>query len=227
MVGETNGGRERAFEALRESEELHRATLSSISDAVFLCDDTGAFTFVCPNVDVIFGYEPDEVHAMGRIQRLLGDNLFDPSELAARGEIRNLAREVLAKSGERRSLRGGSGPRVGRQTDRHPAPPAAAAARRADLQPELVLQAPRRPSDLVVRDPQQLGQARIADLFPGVLREMIGDADVDFERYLAKQRAHVAFIVDAVTASAPTSAPAPKAARPPARNRGPARAARG
>ena len=100
----TNGGRARAYQALRDSEELHRATLSSISDAVFLTDDEGVFTFICPNVDVIFGYVPDEVRAMTRISRLLGENLFDRAELAARGEIRNIEREVTSKSGERRSV---------------------------------------------------------------------------------------------------------------------------
>src|SRR5262245_18550188 len=104
MSGPTNGGREAAYQALRESEELHRATLSNISDAVFITDDHDAFTFVCPNVDVIFGYLPDEVRAMGRISRLLGENLFDHAELAARGEIRNIECEVAAKSGARRSL---------------------------------------------------------------------------------------------------------------------------
>ncbi|MGH7302853.1 MAG: sensor histidine kinase [Candidatus Rokuibacteriota bacterium] len=100
----TNGGRTEAFQALRNSEELHRATLSSISDAVFLTDDEGRFTFVCPNVDVIFGYVPDEVRAMTRISRLLGDHLFDPAELAARGEIKNIEREVTSKTGERRAV---------------------------------------------------------------------------------------------------------------------------
>ena|SRR5688572_29860764 len=100
----TNGGRERAFEALRASEELHRATLGNISDAVFLADDDGAFTFVCPNVDVIFGYTPDEVQAMGRIGRLLGEDLFDRGELEARKEIRNVEREVTSKSGVRRTV---------------------------------------------------------------------------------------------------------------------------
>ena len=104
MGGTTNGGRDRAYEALRASEELHRVTLESISDAVFLTDDDGAFTFICPNVDVIFGYVPDEVQAMGKITQLLGGDLFDPAELAARGEIRNVEREVAAKSGERRVL---------------------------------------------------------------------------------------------------------------------------
>jgi PAS domain S-box-containing protein len=104
MSESTNGGREQAYRALRESEELHRATLGNISDAVFLTDDAGAFTFICPNVDVIFGYVPDEVRAMARIGRLLGENLFDPAELAARGEIHNLEREITSKSGARRTV---------------------------------------------------------------------------------------------------------------------------
>jgi PAS domain S-box-containing protein len=104
MSEPTNGGRARAYQALRESEELHRLTLESISDAVFITDDDGAFTFICPNVDVIFGYGPDEVEAMGRIGRLLGENLFDRAELRARGELHNIERDVTSKSGERRSL---------------------------------------------------------------------------------------------------------------------------
>ena len=104
MSDDTNGGRTRAYQALRNSEELHRATLSSISDAVFLSDDDGAFTFICPNVDVIFGYTPDEVQAMGRIAHLLGDDLYDRADLAARGEIRNVEREVNSKTGERRTV---------------------------------------------------------------------------------------------------------------------------
>lgn len=102
MTGPTNGGRARGYEALRESEELHRATIENISDAVFTCDDGGAFTYICPNVDVIFGYLPDEVQAMGTLGRLLGEGLFDPTDLSARGEIRNVEREIVAKSGERR-----------------------------------------------------------------------------------------------------------------------------
>jgi PAS domain S-box-containing protein len=103
MSGPTNGGRARAYQDLRESEELHRITLSSMSDAVFLTDDDGRLTFVCPNVDVIFGYAPDEVHAM-TLGRLLGENLFDRADLAARTEITNIEREVLSKSGERRTI---------------------------------------------------------------------------------------------------------------------------
>src|SRR5262245_33579171 len=104
MGGPGNGGREQAFEALRDSEELHRATLSSISDAVFMADDTGQFTYVCPNVDVIFGFTPDEVRAKGSLGAFLGHDLFDPKELDSKGEIQNVEREVTAKSGAQRTI---------------------------------------------------------------------------------------------------------------------------
>ena len=102
MSGPTNGTRSRAFQALRESEELHRLVLGNISDAIFLTDDDGRFTFICPNVDILFGHSPDEVQTMSRIGRLLGDDLFDRARLAAEGEIRNIERDVTTKSGDRR-----------------------------------------------------------------------------------------------------------------------------
>ena len=91
-------------EALRESEELHRITLLSMSDAVFITDDEGAFTFICPNVDVIFGYGHDEVRAMARISRLLGRELVDAGQLAAHGEIQNIEHTIKTKSGSQRHL---------------------------------------------------------------------------------------------------------------------------
>lgn len=97
-------GRESAYRALRESEELHRATLASSSDAVFLTDTLGRFTFICPNVDVIFGYSPTEIEELGGIHALLGESLFDDAELEMRGELRNIARDVTVKSGERRTV---------------------------------------------------------------------------------------------------------------------------
>ncbi len=54
----------RAQQALRESEELYRTILGNISDAVFITDLDGAFSFICPNVAVIFGYGPAEVQQM-------------------------------------------------------------------------------------------------------------------------------------------------------------------
>ncbi len=90
--------------ALRESEELHRITLINMSDAVFITNDQGVFTFICPNVDVIFGYGPDEVRTMDRISRLFGRELIDREQLISGGEIRNIEHEIVTKDGTRRAL---------------------------------------------------------------------------------------------------------------------------
>ena len=91
-------------EALRESEALHRITLQNMSDAVFITDDAGVFTFICPNVDVIFGYTHDEVRTMSRISRLLGADLVDPAELMRSGELRNIEHSIETKDGRTRCL---------------------------------------------------------------------------------------------------------------------------
>ena len=91
-------------EALQESEELHRITLGSISDAVFITDDEGDFTFICPNVDVIFGYSYDEVQAFGNIAHLLGEEFYVPAELDAVGEIRNIEGQIKDASSQIHTL---------------------------------------------------------------------------------------------------------------------------
>ncbi|MEB3883118.1 PAS domain S-box protein [Lyngbya sp. CCY1209] len=85
--------------ALRQSEELHRAILSTISDAVFITDGDGHFTFICPNANIIFGYREHEVWQLGNIRSLLGGPLFDESRLDRRGEIPNIEREIVDKWG--------------------------------------------------------------------------------------------------------------------------------
>lgn len=96
--------RGRMEKSLRESEELHRIVLGNISDAVFITDNKGDFTFVCPNVDVIFGYSFEEAWSLGHITRLLGKNISPPHELAASGEIRNIEREITSKTGAAHTL---------------------------------------------------------------------------------------------------------------------------
>src|SRR5688572_24598813 len=91
-------------QALRESEELHRITLLSMSDAVFITDDSGVFTFICPNVDVIFGHSHEDVRRMERISRLLGRELIQPGELARRGEVQNIEHQIERKDGQHRCL---------------------------------------------------------------------------------------------------------------------------
>jgi len=92
------------YKALCESEELHRITLGSISDAVFLADDGGTLTFICPNVDVIFGYSFDEVQRFGNITKLLGKELFRIDYLRVVGEIKNIERDIMDKFRQVHSL---------------------------------------------------------------------------------------------------------------------------
>ncbi len=89
---------------LRESEELHRLVLSNISDAVFVTDEKGAFTFICPNVEHIFGYTEDEVKSFGNISRLLGVTLYDDEILDEAGELSNIELEVKDRFGSPHSL---------------------------------------------------------------------------------------------------------------------------
>ncbi len=93
-----------AQKALQESEELHRITLSNISDTVLITDDEGMFTYICPNVNVIFGYERGEVEALANIEGLLGSNVFDPSEFEQVPEIENIERRIKDKSGQEHVL---------------------------------------------------------------------------------------------------------------------------
>jgi PAS domain S-box-containing protein len=86
-------------EALRQSEELHRIILTNISDSVFLTDDLGNFTFICPNVDNIFGYSFEEIYKMKNISRLIGDDIYDPERLTKAGELRNIEKTITDKNG--------------------------------------------------------------------------------------------------------------------------------
>jgi PAS domain S-box-containing protein len=89
----------RAEKALAESERTHRTMLTTISDAVFLTDDAGALTYVCPNVQAIFGHGEQAVRRMGHIRHLLGEELFDLAELIERGELANIERSVVDRAG--------------------------------------------------------------------------------------------------------------------------------
>jgi len=88
---------------IRESERLHRTILSNVMDSVFVTDDHGDFTYVCPNVHMIFGYSPEDVWLMGNIGELLGADLLDeaPSDSDF---VENLERTISSKSGKERKV---------------------------------------------------------------------------------------------------------------------------
>ncbi len=82
-----------------ESEPFYRLLLGSISDALFVADAQGHFTFVSPNAHVIFGFTDVEVARMGRVEALLGPDVL-PADPPAEGvEIANLERVVRDKFG--------------------------------------------------------------------------------------------------------------------------------
>jgi PAS domain S-box-containing protein len=89
---------------LRASEELHRVTLNNMTDTVLITDDGGEFTYVCPNVHFIFGYTEAEIRELGSIDALLGDDLFEESELAESGVLTNVECTATDKAGDEHTL---------------------------------------------------------------------------------------------------------------------------
>ncbi|MDM8530983.1 HD domain-containing phosphohydrolase [Anaerolineales bacterium HSG25] len=92
------------LKTLRESEDLHRIILGSISDAVFITDDQGNFTYICPNAEVIFGYSFEDIQAFGSISKLLAGSIFTLDRLKVLGEITNIEWEIKDKFGQKHSL---------------------------------------------------------------------------------------------------------------------------
>ncbi|MFC3478230.1 bacterio-opsin activator domain-containing protein [Halobacterium litoreum] len=89
---------------LRQSEQLHRVTLSNMTDTVLMTDEDGEYTYVCPNVHFIFGYTADEIRDLGPIDELLGDDLFDREELAEGGVLKNIEVTATDKAGREHTL---------------------------------------------------------------------------------------------------------------------------
>ena len=89
---------------LRRSEQLHRVTLNNMTDTVLITDDDGAYTYVCPNVHFVFGYSADQIRAQGTIDELLGEELYDPAELAEEGVLRNIETTATDRAGREHTL---------------------------------------------------------------------------------------------------------------------------
>ncbi|WP_224448574.1 bacterio-opsin activator domain-containing protein [Haloprofundus salilacus] len=89
---------------LRQSEELHRVTLNNMTDTVLITDEDGEYTYVCPNVHFIFGYTAAEIRELGKIDELLGEDLFDRDELAKGGVLKNIECTATDKAGREHTL---------------------------------------------------------------------------------------------------------------------------
>lgn len=89
-----------ALEKLKESETLHREILSNISDAVFLCDENNYFTFICPNVQYIFGYSREEVAKMQNIEVLIPNISDIVPTTTKQKELTNIEFEITDKNNQ-------------------------------------------------------------------------------------------------------------------------------
>ncbi len=92
----------RVNEALLESEELYRATLSNVSDAIILTDDDNRFVLVCTNVERTLGWSTREVYAMGHMRALVGPDSFIPRALHQ--DMNEVEWTVTSKSGRLHNL---------------------------------------------------------------------------------------------------------------------------
>ena len=87
-----------------ENDAFFEFILSNINDAVFLTETDGTFLYVCPNVDVIFGYSSKEVERLGNIAQLIGDHVVSMGEIHSKDGLLNLEWRVVDKSANRRMV---------------------------------------------------------------------------------------------------------------------------
>jgi PAS domain S-box-containing protein len=83
--------------------ELHRTILNNISDAVFMTEETGKFTFVCPNSHVIFGFTDEEIGKFDNINKLLGPQI-DEFRNFKKSEIKNIEISISDKNKKKHIL---------------------------------------------------------------------------------------------------------------------------
>ncbi|MDR5674060.1 bacterio-opsin activator domain-containing protein [Halalkaliarchaeum sp. AArc-GB] len=104
VQGSLQAERERLERELRQSEQLHRVTLTNMTETILVTNDEGEFTYVCPNVHFIFGYTVEEIHEFGTIDALLGGDLFDRERLESEGVLTNLECTATDKDGDEHAL---------------------------------------------------------------------------------------------------------------------------
>jgi len=82
------------YDEIKEKEKLHREIIESISDAVLITDDTGNFTYICPNTKLIFGIGSEALASRKNISSLFRKEIFNRSELEKKKEICNIPVQI-------------------------------------------------------------------------------------------------------------------------------------
>lgn len=95
---------ERTVQPLSADDVFHQWVLANISDTVFITQDDGTFTYICPNIHTVFGYTDGEVWQLANVQALGLGNIFQLEELIAVGEIANIDAHITDKAGAKHNL---------------------------------------------------------------------------------------------------------------------------
>lgn len=84
--------------------KIYITILESISDAVFVTDQSGEFWFICGNVKRLFGSTAKEINKLGNISRVLGELPIDNKILRTEGEQKNIRATVKNSEGKEREI---------------------------------------------------------------------------------------------------------------------------
>lgn len=95
---------QRGQSSISNDDVLHQWVLANISDTVFITQDDGVFTYVCPNIHTVFGYTDYEVWQFGNVNALGLGNLYQAEELITVGEIANIDTQITDKTGTKHHL---------------------------------------------------------------------------------------------------------------------------
>lgn len=89
---------------LSNQTECQNVAVSNLVEIVIITDRLGNLIYIFPERKTFLGYSTTEIYGLRNIQRLWGDNLYDPTLLTALGETKNLEIYVKDKSGKPRQL---------------------------------------------------------------------------------------------------------------------------
>lgn len=96
--------RVRSSRKLHEQKHLFETILEDLTEAVFITDEAGEFTYVSPSVSYVFGYSPAEIEAMGSVDALFESEPIDEDGLTRTGELSNVETTITNESGEQRTV---------------------------------------------------------------------------------------------------------------------------
>ncbi len=105
--------RERAEEALRESEKKYRDLVENMNDVIYSADTDGVITYISPAIESICGYTPSEMVGRSLTEFIYPEDLERVIEVfsnAVTGHLQPSEYRIVTKSGELRWIHSSSRP---------------------------------------------------------------------------------------------------------------------